>query len=159
MPRMFFWLVVWLPTLSHKPQICLLVGGLVAINFIFPFILGCCHHPNWRTHIFQDGVAKNHQAVFQWSRFQKNDHQCIGLRETWQETIDFPIDCGAFRFQFSRIKQSTEIIPHHSTWRIYEVSAECSDHVDPNVDPNLDQFFHSEFFTRTVEQLVIWSFP
>ena len=23
-----------------------LVGGLVAINFIFPEILGCCHHPN-----------------------------------------------------------------------------------------------------------------
>ena len=25
--------------------------GLVAINFIFPEILGFCHHPNWRTHI------------------------------------------------------------------------------------------------------------
>ena len=25
------------------------------MNFIFPFILGCCHHPNWRTHIFQRG--------------------------------------------------------------------------------------------------------
>ena len=23
-----------------------LVGGLVAINFIFALILGCCHHPN-----------------------------------------------------------------------------------------------------------------
>ena len=33
------------------------------MNFIFPLILGCCHHPNWRTHIFQDGVAKNHQPV------------------------------------------------------------------------------------------------
>ena len=24
-----------------------LVGGLVAMNFIFPFILGLCHHLNW----------------------------------------------------------------------------------------------------------------
>ena len=31
------WLVVWLPI------------------FIFPFILGCDYHPNWRTHIFQRG--------------------------------------------------------------------------------------------------------
>ena len=23
--------------------------------------MGCCPHPHWRTHIFQDGVAKNHQ--------------------------------------------------------------------------------------------------
>ena len=29
--------------------------SLVAINFIFPLILGCCHHPNWRTHIIQRG--------------------------------------------------------------------------------------------------------
>ena len=34
------------------------------MNFIFPFILGCCHHPNGRSHIFQDGVAKNHQPGF-----------------------------------------------------------------------------------------------
>ena len=31
------WLVFWLPF------------------FIFPEILGLCHHPNWRTHIFQRG--------------------------------------------------------------------------------------------------------
>ena len=31
------WLVVW------------------SINFIFPLILGCCPHPNWRTHMFQRG--------------------------------------------------------------------------------------------------------
>ena len=35
----YSWLVVWLPL------------------FIFPLILGCIHHPNWRTHIFQDGVG------------------------------------------------------------------------------------------------------
>ena len=32
-----------------------LVGGLVAMNFIFPLILGFDYHPNWRTHIFQRG--------------------------------------------------------------------------------------------------------
>ena len=32
-----------------------LVGGLVAINFIFPEILGFCHHPNWRTVIYFSG--------------------------------------------------------------------------------------------------------
>ena len=36
----YYWLVVWLPFL------------------IFPLILGCIHHPNWRSHIFQDGVAQ-----------------------------------------------------------------------------------------------------
>ena len=30
---------------------------------IFPLILGCCHHPNWRTPSFFRGVACNHQAV------------------------------------------------------------------------------------------------
>ena len=39
----------------------ILVGGLVAI-FYFP-IYWVANHPNWRTHIFQDGVAKNHQAA------------------------------------------------------------------------------------------------
>ena len=40
-----------------------LVGGLVAINFIFPLILGFCPHPNWRSLIFFRGVAfPNHQA-------------------------------------------------------------------------------------------------
>ena len=28
---------------------------MVAIFGIFPFILGCGHHPNWRSHIFQKG--------------------------------------------------------------------------------------------------------
>ena len=45
---------------------------MVAMNFIFPLILGCyfpmkilglSHHPNWRSHIFQDGVAWNHQPA------------------------------------------------------------------------------------------------
>ena len=40
-----------------------LVAGLLAINFIFPWLLGLCHHPNWRTHIFQVGVA--HQPTNQ----------------------------------------------------------------------------------------------
>ena len=36
----------------------MLVGGLVAMNFIFPLILGFDYHPNWRTHIFQRGAKK-----------------------------------------------------------------------------------------------------
>ena len=28
---------------------------MVWLPFIFPEILGVCHHPNWRTHIFQRG--------------------------------------------------------------------------------------------------------
>ena len=38
-----------------------LVGGLVAINFIFPLILGISNHPNWRTHIFQRGGLTTNQ--------------------------------------------------------------------------------------------------
>ena len=47
---------------AHEDSLPILVGALVAINFIFPLILGCCHHPNWRTHIFQrGGPTTNHQ--------------------------------------------------------------------------------------------------
>ena len=35
--KTWFWLVVWLPSI------------------LFSHILGCCHHPNWRSHIFQRG--------------------------------------------------------------------------------------------------------
>ena len=45
--------------LSLKATIFLhLVGGLVAINFLFPQKLGMSNHPNWRTHIFQRGGQK-----------------------------------------------------------------------------------------------------
>ena len=42
-------------------QLTWLVGGLVAINFIFPLILGIAHHPNWRSPSFFRGVQTNHQ--------------------------------------------------------------------------------------------------
>ena len=32
--------------------------------YIFPEILGISHHPNWRSHIFQRGSAKNHQPGY-----------------------------------------------------------------------------------------------
>ena len=38
------WLVVWLPF------------------FIFPLILGCDYHPNWRSHIFQRGGPTTNQV-------------------------------------------------------------------------------------------------
>ena len=37
-------------------QLTWLDGGLVAINFIFPLILGIAHHPNWRSPSFFRGV-------------------------------------------------------------------------------------------------------
>ena len=45
------WLVVWLPF------------------FIFPLILGCFHHPNWRSHIFQRGGATTNQMIIYNWRF------------------------------------------------------------------------------------------
>ena len=39
-PPYYYWLVVWLPF------------------FTFPYILGLCHHPNWRTPSFFRGVAE-----------------------------------------------------------------------------------------------------
>ena len=42
----------------------LLVGGLVAMNFIFPEILGFDYHPNWRTPSFFRGVQTNHQPDY-----------------------------------------------------------------------------------------------
>ena len=59
---------IWYPSLDiNKTRgLCIhlqtckpcLVAGLVAMNFIFPYGLGCCHHPNWRTHIFQRGFSQ-----------------------------------------------------------------------------------------------------
>ena len=46
------WITLWSLVESLN-----LVGGLVAIFGIFPEILGFCHHPNWRSPIFQDGVG------------------------------------------------------------------------------------------------------
>ena len=34
------------------------------MNFIFPWILGFDHHPNWRTHIFQGGGPTTNQYMF-----------------------------------------------------------------------------------------------
>ena len=43
----------------------ILVGGLVAIFWIFPLILDCFHHANWRSHIFQRGGPKiTNQHIF-----------------------------------------------------------------------------------------------
>ena len=41
-----------------------LVGALVAMNFIFPWILGIINHPNWRTPIFQRGGPTTKRRVF-----------------------------------------------------------------------------------------------
>ena len=38
-----------------------LVGGLVAIFYVPINIKGLCHHPNWRTHIFQRGGPTTNQ--------------------------------------------------------------------------------------------------
>ena len=52
-----------------------LVGGLVAIFGIFPYIGN--NHPNWRTHIFQRG--SNHQPAMNW-----NCHK-TRFSNTWHE--------------------------------------------------------------------------
>ena len=56
-----------------------LVGGLVAIFGIFPLILGCFHHPNWRSHIFQRG---GHQPPTRW---------------WWKDIGDDPMKCQGWR--------------------------------------------------------------
>ena len=49
---------------GHYGKLSWLVGGLVAMNFIVPLILGFCHHPNWRSPSFFRGVGiLAHQAV------------------------------------------------------------------------------------------------
>ena len=53
----------WSPTKMNG-----LVGGLVAMNFIFPLILGFDYHPNWRSHIFQRGGDK---PPTRWNRTRK----------------------------------------------------------------------------------------
>ena len=51
-----------------------LVDGLVAINFIFPEILGMSHHPNWRIHIFQRGGPTTNQSCI----FHNRPMICLG---------------------------------------------------------------------------------
>ena len=51
---------IWM-NMIRRILIFVLVGGLVAINFMFPEMLGFDYHPNGRTHIFQVGVACPHQ--------------------------------------------------------------------------------------------------
>ena len=73
--RLFFW---WKKNVCFGQSVCLdryqtnprcftgesLVGGLVAMNFIFPKKKWeCLHHPNWRNPSFFRGVARNHQPV------------------------------------------------------------------------------------------------
>ena len=53
--------------------ISFLVGGLVAMNFIFPWILGIAFIIPIDSIIFQDGVAKNHlNPLFFWQKKHKN---------------------------------------------------------------------------------------
>ena len=63
--NMLIWLVVW------------------NIHFIFPEILGCFHHPNWLTHIFQRGGPTTNQLL---------------ISPLWKNTdaIDPTISHGAF---------------------------------------------------------------
>ena len=48
-----------------------LVGGLVAIFGIFPWILGVDYHPNWRTYIFQRGGPGPPTRYFLEQHFEK----------------------------------------------------------------------------------------
>ena len=49
----------WFSSRSYPPgeQMALFISGwwFGCHFFIFPWILGCFHHPNWRTHFFQRG--------------------------------------------------------------------------------------------------------
>ena len=54
----------WDWTFENVLKLFHLVGGLVAMIFIFPLILGCSHHPNWRSLIFfRTGWVYNQQPV------------------------------------------------------------------------------------------------
>ena len=61
----------------RKPVRSVVWTCLVAINFIFPLILGFCHHPNWRSHIFQRGGKTTNQPMEtignHWSYCKKDD--------------------------------------------------------------------------------------
>ena len=52
------WVDFWILTLDWFSKH---IGWLVVTGchefYIFPFILGFCHHPNWRSHIFQRGFS------------------------------------------------------------------------------------------------------
>ena len=53
-PLLYYYII------CHCNIIWLVVNGCHEFC-IFPLILGCCHHPNWRTHIFQRGGPTTNQ--------------------------------------------------------------------------------------------------
>ena len=82
-----------------------LVGGLVAIEFgIFPYILGCCHHPNWRTLIFFRGVALAHQPG-PWIKH-------LGI--LWDHRVDLRVPAAAARPR--KIVQPCFFWPGNGQW-------------------------------------------
>ena len=71
---------VIIPMLNTPKETMFYVTGwwwLVAINFIFPEILGMSNHPNWRTHIFQRGWNHHHQPDGIW--YPKEYQTMVGI--------------------------------------------------------------------------------
>ena len=82
------WLVVW------------------NINSIFPLILGWCHHPNWRNHIFQRGEPTTNQKIL-----------C-----EWKSAMSFQWwsdDSGRFRRLW--IFTGNDQLDSHGLWKHVEV--------------------------------------
>ena len=78
---------------------------MVAMNFIFPLILGCDYHPNWRTHIFQRGSPTTNQTWFyheEWYNFTGDFHHQLGDDVAWfhrmWNTYVFPWDEWTMNF-------------------------------------------------------------
>ena len=86
-----FWLVVW------------------NMNFIFPFSWEC-HHPNWRTHIFQRGRSTTNQTCFFWDLF--------GL---WNHQIQRLTNLGAVTWV-----TSARFNPSHSMWNLCSAGPEMN---------------------------------
>ena len=86
--------LIWYIYIYMYIYIYILVGGLVAINLIFPWILGCCHHPLIDEVIFF-GWPSNHQpemvnegpgAVLRWFPQHPNRHRLMDF--PWKSTIN-----------------------------------------------------------------------
>ena len=86
-----FWLVVW------------------NMIFICPFSSEC-HHPNWRTHIFQRGRSTTNQTCFFWDLF-----------DLWNHQIQRSTNLGAVTWV-----TSARFNPSHSMWNLCSAGPEMN---------------------------------
>ena len=127
--------VRWAPCLHWGSNyiISITYGDLAAFGVGLPNIAPCaaateCHHPNWRTHIFQRGRYTTNQIVNPPRHGVRWKQAAPGLRRTWRRRFSKSLDIS---HQFERIKSmgpyhlALKMARHLKGWTISEYIFFC----------------------------------